>query len=108
MQYQTHEFLLEKMDSIIIVEFYPISLDINYVLLLDYARIPTYKKFEFGRYISKDHKESFGKELEWDSDRGKYFFSILPYFFIDSSHLQNSIDGTCLMTWQGIGLETGI
>ena len=49
LSFMTHELDLNKADSGLTVEWFPNGLDEQYiVLLLDYERMPTYKRYQMG------------------------------------------------------------
>ena len=50
-----HEIVIDKADSGLIVEFFPVGLqDQKVLLLLDYERMPTYKKYQFAALAGDD------------------------------------------------------
>lgn len=49
-----HLIEIEKADSALTIEIAPDEADINLVMLLDYDRIPTYKKYQFGVMVNDE------------------------------------------------------
>ena len=66
--FMTHEVTLNRADVVLNVEFGPTDLESdNFVVLVAFNKIPTYKNYSKGVYI-KDGSE----QLEWNSKGGTY------------------------------------
>lgn len=74
----THEIDMNKADSALTVEwFLPEGTDDHYVvLLLDYERMPTYKKYQWGAMAHLDSNIT-----KWNSKGGKVFLSFFSFIF---------------------------
>ena len=64
--YIAHQVLIERADSILNVEFSPFDLQDNFVLLVRFNAIPTYKNYTQGILVWQD-----SEVVNWNSEGGR-------------------------------------